>query len=162
MNMHDGVRKEIRTRFIEGEGHLVEEVEIGSAIKPGQSIIPAAPAAPPLPVVVTIADVSLALAKQVIEANGLLAIPVSFLNEQQLEELAIDLAELKQAAKEKENGAAGETGKPGKKADKLTEAQAIKAVSAAASFEELNALTADESRAKVLAAAETRAAELKG
>lgn len=150
---HDGVRTETRTRFIEGEGHLVEEVEIGTTLAPGTAVIPAAPAGPALPVIVTIADVPLSLARQVCEANGLVSVPASFLNEDQLAELKIDLAEVAKTKTETD---------PPKKAEKLTEAQAIKAVKTAKDFDELNTLTRNESRGKVLAAAEARAAELKG
>lgn len=152
MSLHDGIRTETRTRFIEGEGHLVEEVEVGAPIGQGQAVLPVAPAGPALPVIVTIADVPLSLARQVCEANGLVAVPVSFLNEEQLAELKIDLAEVTKIKTELEAT---------KKVEKLTEAQAIKAAKAAKDFDELNTLTRNESRGKVLAAAEARAAELK-
>lgn len=153
--MHDGVRTEIRRRFIEGEGHLVEEVPVGNPISQNQAVVPQPPAGPPQPVVITVADIPLSLATQVIEANGMVCVPVSFLNEDQLAELKIDLANVAKGVQEVEPD------KP-KKKEKLTEAQAIKLVQAAQSFDELNDLTRDDHRSKVLAAAEIRAAELKG
>jgi hypothetical protein len=147
---HDGVKMEERRRFIEGEGWEVTEVPVGTALAPGQVKNPKAPKEPAVPVVLTVADISLDLARQVIEANGLLAVPASFLNETQLEELALSPAAVQPpvvtapAAKE------------------LNEKDAIKRIKAAISFEELNELTANESRAAVLNAAETKAAELKG
>jgi hypothetical protein len=154
---HDGVRTETRTRFIEGEGFLVEEVEIGAPLGANSIRVPKATKEPALPVVITVADISLDLACQVIKANGLLAVPASFLNEQQLEELQIDPSLIQTGttvpAEESANPPA---------AKKLGEKETIKRIQAAISFEELNELTATESRAAVLAAAETKAAELKG
>jgi len=148
---HDGVRTEIRRTFIEGEGYLIEEVQVGSPLGQNQVIMPAVSAGPPLPVVVTIADVPLSLAQQVVESHGMLVVPASFLNEAQLEELKIDPSTLTPPTPSAELEQGG----------KLTEAQAIKLVKAAESFDDLNRLTANDSRAKVLAAAESRAAELK-
>lgn len=153
MNIHDGIRKETRTRFIEGEGYLVEEVEAGTPVMQGQTVLPSVPAAPPQPVIITVADVSLSLAKQVVEANGLMVVPSSFLNEQQLEDLKVDVDTIKKAAE------AGDP--PPAKVEKLNATQAIAAVKAAASFDELNTLTRSETRVTVLNAAEERAAELK-
>lgn len=142
---HDGVRTETRTRFIEGEGHLVEEVIVGTPVGQGQSVLPGTP------VVVTLADVPLSLAIAVCAANGMLAVPESFLNEEQLAELKLNPADFKQPEEE-----------PEKKTEKLTVKQAIQKIKVAATFEELNAITNSNTSADVLAAAETRAAELKG
>ena len=143
----DGVQKEFR-RTLTDEGWLVEEFPIGSAVNGNQSVIPAQPKEPPREV--TIKDVPLDLATAVVKDAGLLVVPASFLNETQLADLGIDTGTI-----------ATPPDDPVAPAGKLPEADAIAKVKAAASFEELNALTADETRAKVLAAAEQRAAELK-
>lgn len=153
---HDGIRTETRTRFIEGEGHLVEEVVVGTPVGVGQSVLPTPPPQPGQPMIVTLADVPLSLARAVCEANGLLVVPASFLNEEQLAELQIDPETI---AAEAGNIADADKTTPAKP---LTEKQAIAAVKAATSFDELNTLTNTYTGAKVLAAAETRAAELKG
>jgi hypothetical protein len=153
---HDGTRTETRTRFIEGEGHLVEEVVVGTPVAAGQSVLPAAPPQPGQPVIVTLADVPLSLAKQVCKANGLIAVPESYLNEQQLAELGLDPELIKTI------GEIMDVANEGTKAKPMTEAQAIKAVKEAATYEELNTLTNVYTSAKVLSAAEVRAAELKG
>jgi hypothetical protein len=155
--LHDGIRKETRTRFIEGEGWHVEEVEVGTPISAGQSVL-AMSVEPAKKIIVTIADVPLSLALEVIKENGMVAVPVSFLNEEQLEELKIDLSEVAKSI----DAAALPADPEAKPAEKMTDAQAIKAIKAAASFEELNALTALNTSVKVLSAAEARAAELKG
>lgn len=156
---HDGVRTETRTRFIEGEGHLVEEVVVGTPVGLGQSVLPTPPPQPGQPVIVTLADVPLSLARAVCEANGLLVVPASFLNEEQLAELQIDPDTIKTAEEITASAAVVNETKPGKA---LSEKQAIAAVQAATTFEELNDLTNSYTGAKVLAAAEIRAAELKG
>lgn len=160
MTQHDGIRKETRTRFIEGEGYLVEEVEAGAKIAPGQSVLASPPKEPGQPVIVTLADVPLSLAKQVCTANGLLVVPESFLNEEQLAELKIDPDTIKSEDKQLQSAPpAPLTGKP--QTVKMTEAQAIKAAQAAKTFEELNDITRNHTGAKVLRAAEKRAEELK-
>lgn len=148
---HDGIRTETRTTFIEGEGYLVEEVPVGAPLGQNQAVLAAVPAEPARPVVLTIADVPLDLARKVVEDAGLVVVPASYLNEAQLEELKIDPAT---TVKDDDQNAEAD-------AKKLPVDQAIKLVSAASSFDELNRLTASDSRAKVLAAAEARAAELK-
>jgi hypothetical protein len=150
MNLHDGVRTEIRRRFIEGEGHLVEEVEIGAPLAANSARLPQHPTPPPM--VVTVADVPLALARQVIEANGLVAVPQSYLTPDQVQELAIEESTPQPEAKPEPP--------PGSK-KQVAEKDAIKRVMAAQSFEELNELTANDNRLAVLNAAEARAAELK-
>lgn len=147
---HDGIRTEIRRTYIEGEGHLVEEVPIGAPLGLNQAVLPSLPDEPQRQLVVTIADVPLELAKRVVEDAGLLVVPPSYLNEAQLEELKIDPPPAVESSAETESGA-----------KKLTVDQAVKLVAAATSFDELNRLTANDSRAKVLAAAESRAAGLK-
>ena len=156
---HDGIRTETRTRFDEKEGYIVEEVVVGSPLGVGQAVLPAPPPQPGQPVIVTLADVPLSLARQVCAVNGLLVVPESFLNEEQLAELQIDPDTIKTAGEHTANADAANDAKPGKP---LTEKQAIAAVKAATSFDELNTLTNTYTGAKVLAAAETRAAELKG
>lgn len=146
-----GPRKEIRRRFIEGEGWMVEEVEIGAPLQGTQSVVPVSIQPPPVRAALVVADVPLALAREVIEVNGLIAVPLDFLNEEQLAELKI-APPISEKPKEPESPAP----------KKLTEAQAIKAVKAAADFDELNELTRNETRTAVLNAAEARAAELKG
>lgn len=151
--MHDGIRTEIRRTFIEGEGHLVEEVPVGSPLGQNQSVLAAAPREPAIPVVLTVDNVPLDLARKVVEANGLMVVPPSFLNEAQLEELKIDPQTVVAPAVPAEDTAAD-----GKK---LSVEQAVKLVLTAQTFDELNRLTASDNRARVLAAAEERASELK-
>lgn len=147
---HDGVAmKEIRV-FDEKEGWIVKSVPIGDALATNQATVPSAPKEPAIPVTITVADVSLDLARQVVEANGMVVLPPNFLTDEQLAELKADLSNVTKAPV-----APQETGK------QLSEKETIKLINAAASFDELNALTANESRAKVLAAAESRAADLK-
>lgn len=148
---HDGIRMETRRTFIEGEGYLVEEVPVGAPLGQNQAVLAAQPAEPARSVVVTLDDVPLDLARKVVEANGLVVVPPSYLNETQLEELQI-------AAEPVPDESGEEQQTPGRK---LPIDQAIAVVMQAPTFDELNRLTATENRAKVLAAAEARAAELK-
>jgi hypothetical protein len=143
----DGPKKEERRRFIEGEGWLVEEVEVGNPLATGQVKNPKAPREPATPVVLVAADVSLDIARQVAEQNGMIVVPASYLTADQLEELNVSIAP--------------EPVKtiPGPKI--MTEKEAIKRIKAVLTFEELNEVTATESRTAVLAAAEEKAGELK-
>lgn len=150
--MHDGIRTEIRRTFIEGEGHLVEEVPVGSPLGQNQSVLAAAPREPAIPVALTVDNVPLDLARKVVEANGLMVVPPSFLNEAQLEELKINPQTVVDPDPPEDPAANGK---------KLSVEQAVKQVLAAQTFDELNRLTASDSRARVLAAAEERASELK-
>jgi hypothetical protein len=145
---------ETRKRFVEGEGWIVEDVPVGTPTEPGQAVV-SSPEQPPAPVVVVASQVTLAVAQEVIAAHGMVAVPFSFLNAEQLEELG----------KEKE-----ETVQPDVNGNKSPEYgdtstmkadQAIVTLQLAADFNELNALTANETRKTVLAAAEARAEELK-
>jgi hypothetical protein len=156
MNLHDGIRTEVRTRFDEVEGYIVEEVIAGTSLLAGQTVLPPLPQPPGQPVIVTLADVPLSLAQKVCAAHGLVVVPQSFLNQEQLAELAID--PVTSARITVDPAPAPVDKKPGK----LTVAQAIRAVKTATSFEELNAITDSNTGADVLAAAEVRAAELKG
>lgn len=61
--------------FVEGEGHHVHEVPVASTVgKPVQML----PPEPALPVkVITVSDVPVALAQEVMKAAGFVAVPVS-------------------------------------------------------------------------------------
>ncbi|KAB0665646.1 hypothetical protein F6V25_07950 [Oryzomonas japonica] len=147
------VRTEIRRTFIEGQGHLVEEVAVGDPLASGQAVVQQLPSPPPVPVVLTADSVPLSLAKDVIAANGMVAVPPTFLTDEQLAELGI--------SKDNAN-LPGDNESKGEKVTKLSEKQLLQAIKDAKTFDELNALTKDERRTKILSAAETRAAELKG
>jgi hypothetical protein len=158
--MYKEQRTEIRRTFLEGQGHLVEEVPIDDVLKPGQAVVTAAPAAPPVKVELTVSDVSLDLACRVCEAAGLVVVPVNFLNPEQLQELKI-VAGAFPAAQEPNSAQAQEVVSNGPGTRGLNAEQAIERIKLAASFEELNSLMAEETRKTVIAAAEVRAEELK-
>ena len=150
-------RMEIRRTFIEGQGHLVEEVPVGTPTKQGQTVVQATPGEPAVKVALTAADISPELARQVCESTGLVVVPASFLNPEQLAELNI-----------KPDTGAGDPPpmNPGDhtpivKAGKMPVEQIIGLIQKADSFDKLNALMADETRKTAIAAAEARAEELK-
>jgi hypothetical protein len=164
MNIHQEQRTKTVTRFIEGQGHLVEEIEIGVKAVAAATIAAAK--------VLTADDVSLELARQVCEAAGLVVVPANFLNPEQLTELGIDpggLADPRavdpQAVTSQGNPAATVAPpgpkKPAQKDHKLSVEEMVAKVKAADSFEDLNNLMADETRKTVLKAAEDRAEQLK-
>lgn len=68
-------RMEMTKTFIEGHGHLVREIPVGSKAEPVVSAHAAR--------VLTVEDVSPELARQVCELAGLAVVPVSFLNPEQ-------------------------------------------------------------------------------
>ena len=150
------VRTEVRRTFIEGQGWLVEEVAIGAAAVVGEAVAK----------VLTAADVSPELARQVIESTGQVVVPVSFLNPDQLAELKITIPAGQGgpgsvAAPDTPAAASTVAAPAAAQAHKLNAEQKIALVQKAADFEELNALMADESRKTVILAAEARATELK-
>jgi hypothetical protein len=158
-------RYEPRKRFVEGEGWLVEQVPVGVPLDPGQSVVKMLPDAPPQAVtVISVETVPLLVALQVVETNGMVAVPRSFFTEEQLEELARGSEAENESAEPAISQTSNEEEKPEAAQDvsKLPADQAITRVKLAESFEELNAMTANEERVTVLRAAEERAAELKG
>ncbi|HEY6872781.1 MAG TPA: hypothetical protein VI298_08660 [Geobacteraceae bacterium] len=150
-------RTEIRRSFIEGKGHLVEEVPMSRPIDPGQKVVGVSqePARPVT--IVSMEMVPLLVAMQVVHANGMVAVPRSFLSEEQL--TALDLGKVHDSD---QKGPAG-PGDPNDTEDVtlLKADQAIIRVQLAKNFEELNALMRNEKRVTVIQAAEARAAELK-
>jgi hypothetical protein len=138
-----------RREFLPGIGHVVKQVPLGDPLQPGQLVVKE-PVAPALPVALTINDVPLELALQVVEAASLVAVPVNFLTDAQREELKLP------ALDKADPPAPQET-----KAAFIPAEQKIAQVQQAETFEALNALMADETRKTVLAAAEVRANELK-
>jgi hypothetical protein len=147
-------RFETRRTFIEGEGHLVEEVEIGTAVENSG-------AASVVTEVRTLsaADVSVELARQVCEQAGMVVVPASFLNPEQLEELNITVPGPGTSSSSPDTAKQSDT--PAVRSGKLTAEQTIALVEKAESFDKLNALMADETRKTVIMAAEKRAEELK-
>jgi hypothetical protein len=146
-------KTETRRRFIEGEGWVVEDVPLGTPAEPGQAVV-SSPEQPPAPVVVVASQVSLAVAQEVIAEHGMVAVPHSFLSAEQLEELGKEKEKAKPETGTKTAPDYGDTATM--KAD-----QAIARIQLAASFEELNTLTVNETRKSVVGAAEARAEELK-
>lgn len=155
--MQQEQRFQTRRTYVEGVGHVVEQVPMTTPLKPGQSVVPVPPNEPPRAVIIAAKDVPLELARKVVEAAGLVAVPPNFFNPEQLAELGIELAETGEAAG---SGEAVPTS-PAPPKEKLDAEEIIARIKQAASFDELNGLVAEEGRKKVLAAAEERAAELK-
>lgn len=154
--MQQEQRFQTRRTFVEGVGHVVEQVLMATPLKPGQSVVPVPPNEPPRQVIIAAKDVPLELARQVVEAAGLVAVPPNFLNPEQLAELGIELAETGDLP----NGNQVAT-PPAAAKEKLSPEEMIARIKQAGTFDELNALVAEEGRRKVLAAAEERATELK-
>ena len=156
-------RFETRRTFLPGIGHVVEQVPLGTPVVHGQRTVAAAPLEPAKRVTIAAVDVPLELALQVVAAAGLVTVPPNFLNPEQLADLGMAPPQgvpVEQTAPEK-------PASPGKtaaqvKAHKLPVEQMIAQVQQADDFETLNDLMADETRKTVIAAAEERAAELKG
>lgn len=146
-------RFETRRTFIEGEGYLVEEVEVGSGDMPNGPVVGSGAGSKTL----TVADVSAELARQVCEQAGMVVVPASFLNPEQLVELGLSPADLAASSSQTNQ----QPDQPAVKSGKLTAEQTIAMVEKAESFDKLNALMADETRKTVIAAAEKRAEELK-
>lgn len=136
-------RLEFTRKFVEGVGWVVDERQPGAQAKVGALPVQMNPPPPPLPV--SLENIPYDLAVQVVKNSGMFVVPLEFLTEEAKEEML--KADFTPENKEPE-------------AAKPTAAELIEKIKLARTLDEITDIIGTDTRKTVIAAAETKAAEL--